>query len=94
MTPADISVLFVAAILSAALVIRYGEIGVVLGVLSAWLLVLGWIDLAAPALGSFSVGRRGAWVNDGWAICLIWTLPFWIGRMTYRWFRARRTSAA
>jgi hypothetical protein len=88
----DIGVLIIAALVSAALVLRFGIIGFVTGVIAVWALGIVRIEL----LYRFDPQRDAA-MNDaawvavvGWIIGVLWCAPFLAGRLLFRWRRRHR----
>ena len=89
---ADIGVLVIAAILSAALVLRFGLIGFFIGVTTVWALGILRIEM----LYRLDPQRHAAmldaaWVSVlGWIVGMIWCGPFLAGRWLLRWRRRVR----
>jgi len=88
---ADIGPLVVAAIISAALVLRFGVIGFVVGVVSVWALGI----LRTQLLYRIDPQRDAAmldaaWVAVlGWLVGALWCAPFLGGRWLFRLKRRR-----
>ncbi len=88
---ADIGVLVLAAIISAALVLRFGVIGFVIGVVSVWALGILRIQLLYRIDPQRDAAMLdAAWVAVlGWIVGVLWCAPFLAGRLLFRWRRRR-----
>jgi hypothetical protein len=88
----DIGVLVIAAILSAALVLRFRIIGFFIGVVTVWALGILRIELLYRLEPQRDAAMLDAsWVAVlGWIVGVIWCLPFFAGRLLYLWRRRVR----
>lgn len=89
---ADTGVLVVAAIASAAIVLRFGVIGFVVGVVSIWAAGILRIELLYRIDPQRDTAMLDAsWlVILGWIVGVIWCAPFLVGRLLFRWRRGRQ----
>jgi hypothetical protein len=89
---ADIGVLVIAAIISAALVLRFGVIGFFIGVVTVWALGILRIELLYRLDPQRDAAMLdAAWVAVvGWIVGVIWCAPFLAGRWLYRWRQRQR----
>lgn len=89
---ADIGVLVVAAIISAALALRFGIIGFICGVVCVWGLGIVRIELLYRLDPQRDAAMLdAAWVAVvGWIVGAIWCAPFIVTRWLYRWRRSQR----
>jgi len=91
MTPfADIGMLVVAATVGAALVLRFGILGFISGVVCVWGLGIVRIELLYRLDPQRDAAMLdAAWmVLLGWVVGVIWCAPFLVGRWLYRWRRS------
>ena len=89
---ADTGVLVIAAIVSAALVLRFGVIGFLIGVVTVWALGILRIELLYRLDPQRDAAMLdAAWVAVlGWLVGVIWCAPFLAGRLLFRWRRQRQ----
>lgn len=88
---ADIGLLVIAGIISAATVLRYGIIGYIFGVVCVWGLGIVRIELLYLIHPQRDAAiLDAAWVAIiGWIVGVIWCTPFLMVRWLYHWTKSK-----